>query len=70
MVIVSIVSAVLGWILGYIFHKWFCGPIKAGELFFYDGEPGDPPVMAAGLDMPVDEVQKHDCVIFKVNSRR
>lgn len=70
MIIVSVVSAVLGWILGYLFHKWFCAPIKAGELFFFDGESGEPATIAAGLDIPVEEVEKHDCVTFKVHSRR
>ena len=70
MVVVSLVSIVAGWILGYLFRKWFCGPIKAGVLFFYDEESGGPPTMAASLYMPVEEVQKHDCVTFKVHSRR
>lgn len=70
MVVVSLVSIVAGFVLGYFFHKLVSKPVKAGVLFFFDEESGEPPTMAAGLDMPVEEVRKHDCVTFQVSSRR
>lgn len=64
------ISFGVGMIVGYFFYKLFGTPIKAGELFFYDGESGEPPTMAAGLDMSIEDVCKQDYVAFKVNSRR
>lgn len=63
------ISFFVGWILGCFFYKWIHRPIKAGELYFYSGEPGEPPAMAAGLNMPVEEVCKYDEVTFTVSRR-
>lgn len=63
------ISFFVGWILGYFFCKWINRPVKAGELYFYSGEPGEPPTMAAGLNMSVEEVRKYDEVTFVVSRR-
>lgn len=71
MVVASCIAFGAGVIVGYLIHKILSAPVKAGVLFFYDEEEsGGPPTMAAGLDMPVEEVQKYDYVTFKVHSRR
>ena len=66
---ISAVSCFVGFVLGCIFTKWINRPVKAGELYFYSGEPGEPPTMAAGLNMPVEEVVKHDEVTFTISRR-
>ena len=67
--LVNAISFFVGWILGCIFYSWCKRPVKAGVLFFYNGEDEDMPTMAAGLDIPVEEVRKHDEVTFKVSRR-
>ena len=46
-----------------VFHK------KAGTLCFYDMEPPEPPAMTAILEMPVEDIHKHEYAIFKVSRR-
>lgn len=70
MVAVGCIAFGVGLIAGYFLYKLLGTPLKAGVLFFYDGESGQPPTMAAGLDMTVEDVRKQDYVTFKVSSRR
>ena len=40
-----------------------------GTLFFYDGEPGEPPAMCSELNETPEDIGKRDYVIFKVSHR-
>ena len=42
---------------------------KVGTLYFYEDEPGNPPIMAAELCKPVEDVQKYARVVFTVSHK-
>jgi len=69
MIVAITVSVAVGFALGYFFSKVTNAKVKAGELFFYSGNSEEPPTMAAVLDIPVEELCKHDSVTFEVSRR-
>lgn len=60
-----LVGVGLGWLLALILFS----RNAAGTLFFYEEEPGKPPIMMAELNLPAEEVRKCTHVIFEVSHK-
>lgn len=65
----EVVTFVVGLLLGGFIMWCLLTTRKAGTLYFYEDEPGNPPVMCAELTQPVEDVRKCARVIFTVSHK-
>lgn len=66
--LIFILGVVLGIVIG-VFVKPRNLPKKAGTLFFYADEPGEPLTMFAELDAPIEDIYGLSQVIFTVSRK-
>lgn len=63
-----LVGVIVGVILGVIIMKTR-RPKNVGTLGFYTSEPGEPPVMLAELNCPVEDISKLRTVTMHVSHK-
>ena len=63
------IAVIVGVLIGRIVSKLTLRRARVGILRFFDSEPGEPPVMTAELNKPVEEFQSRKYVVFDISHK-
>lgn len=64
-----VIALLVGILVGGVIMFILLSNKAAGTLYFYEEEPGNPPIMMAELNFPAEEVRKCTHVIFTVSHK-
>lgn len=67
--IISISTFIIGFLIAYILNRKLIKPKDMGWLHVIKEDPEGTPSLWLDLDEPVEEVLKHEYVIFKVSQK-